>query len=115
VDIKSVTALSAPKYTWADLTALSSDDNSLGNLAQSHSSGYSSRPACRTVISTTQEKEKEGKEKLIVPQIFSPNQNNHKKEENKPLIVPQIFSTNQDNKKQKKKKKKMIIPQIFSL
>jgi hypothetical protein len=47
-DIKSVTALSAPKYTWADLTSLSSDDNSLGNLAQSHSSGYSSRPASRT-------------------------------------------------------------------
>jgi hypothetical protein len=47
-DIESVTALLAPKYTWADLTALSSDDNSLGNLAQSHLSGYSWRPASCT-------------------------------------------------------------------
>ncbi len=52
---------------------------------------------------------------MIVPQIFSTNRNNHKKEENKPLIAPQIFSTNQDNEKQKKKKKKLRIPQIFSL
>ena len=52
---------------------------------------------------------------MIVPQIFSTNRNDHKKEENKPLIVPQIFSTNQDNKKQKKKKKKLRIPQIFLL
>jgi len=66
-------------------------------------------------ISSTQEKEKDAKEKLIVPQIFSTNRNDHKKEENKSLIVPQIFSTNQDNEKQKKKKKKSRIPQIFSL
>jgi hypothetical protein len=52
---------------------------------------------------------------LIIPQIFSTNRNDHKKEENKPLIVPQIFSTNQDNEKQKKKKKKLRLPQIFSL
>jgi hypothetical protein len=52
---------------------------------------------------------------LIVPQNFSSNRNDHKKEENKPLIVPQIFSTNQDNEKQKKKKKKLRLPQIFSL
>jgi hypothetical protein len=55
------------------------------------------------------------KEKLIAPQIFSTNRNDHKKEENKPLIVPQIFSTNQDNEKQKRKKKKLRLPQIFSL
>jgi hypothetical protein len=67
------------------------------------------------IISSTQEKEKDAKEKLIAPQIFSTNQNDHKKEENKLLIVPQIFSTNQDNEKQKKKKKKLRIPQIFSL
>jgi len=67
----------------------------------------------KEAISSTQEKEKDAKEKLIVPQIFSTNRNDHKKEENKPLIVPQIFSTNQDNEKQKKKKKKLRIPQIF--
>jgi hypothetical protein len=53
-DIESVTALSARKYTWANLTALSSDDRSLGNLAQSHSSGYSSRPASGTPPATKQ-------------------------------------------------------------
>ena len=67
------------------------------------------------IISSTEEKEKDAKEKLIAPQIFSTNRNDHKKEENKPLIVPQIFSTNQDKGKQKKKKKKLRIPQIFSL
>jgi hypothetical protein len=68
-------------------------------------------------ISSTQEKETDAKEKLIAPQIFSTNRNNHKKEKNKPLIVPQIFSTNQDNEKQKKKKKKkkLRLSQIFSL
>jgi hypothetical protein len=68
-------------------------------------------------ISSTQEKETDAKEKLIAPQIFSTNRNDHKKEENKPLIVPQIFSTNQDNEKQKKKKKKkkLRLPQIFLL
>ncbi len=52
---------------------------------------------------------------MIAPQISSTNRNDHKKEENKPLIVPQIFSTNQDNEKQKKKKKKLRNPQIFLL
>ena len=54
---------------------------------------------------------------MIVPHIFSSNQNDHNKEENKSLIIPQIFSTNQDNEKQKKKKKKkkLRLPQIFSL
>jgi hypothetical protein len=66
-------------------------------------------------ISSTQEKEKNAKGKLIVPQIFSTNRNDHKKEENKSLIVPQIFSTNHDNEKQKKKKKKLRLPQNFPL
>jgi hypothetical protein len=66
-------------------------------------------------ISSTQEREKDAKEKLIAPHIFSTNRNDHKKEENKPLIVPQIFSTNQDNEKQKKKKKQFRLPQIFLL
>jgi hypothetical protein len=71
----------------------------------------------KEAISSTQEKEKDAKEKLIVPQIFSTNRNDHKKEERKSLIVPQIFSTDHDNEKHKtkKKKKKLRLPQIFSL